>query len=100
MEQWYECYTRKCSVRHIKGNVSVQTHRIRNYLQLLVFEMCRMKKEKKVIKQCLCCGRYFIPSKRMDSMFCQLPSINNPKKTCAEIGPQIKRQERRKLDPE
>lgn len=97
-EKLYECYTRKCSVRHIEDNVSIKTHQITNFLQLFTFEFCRMKKEGKMIKQCLNCGRYFIPAKRIDSIYCHAPSKQNPNKTCAEIGPQIKRKERRQSD--
>ena len=46
-EDLFTAYTKKCSVRHKNGNVTVETHQISNLLQLLTFEYCRLKKEKK-----------------------------------------------------
>lgn len=99
-EDYDEYYTQKCNVRHIKGQVCVNTHNITNLLQLLVFEICRLKKEGKIIKQCANCGRYFIPVKRRDSIYCHEQSPQKSEKLCCEIGPQIKRIERRKKDPD
>lgn len=99
-EDYDEYYTQKCNVRHIKGQVRVKTHNITNLLQLLVFEICRLKKEGKVFKQCANCGRYFVPVKRRDSIYCHEQSPQKPEKLCCEIGPQIKRIERRKNDPD
>ena len=98
-ENYDEYYAQKCNVRHIKGQVCVKTHNITNLLQLLVFEICRLKKEGKILKQCANCGRYFIPVKRRDSIYCHEQSPQKPEKLCCEIGPQIKRIERRKNNP-
>lgn len=92
-------YSKKCSVRHEKGAVSVETHQITNLLQLLTFEYCRLKKENKLLKQCDNCGRIFIPQHRSDSIYCGAVSPQNPEKTCSEIGAQLKRQKKRSENP-
>lgn len=94
----YEGYTRKCSVRHKDGNVSVETHSISNTIQLLTFEYCRLKKEGKAVKICANCGRYFIPPNRIDAIYCPAPSPQDPSRSCSEVGPQARRTERRKRD--
>ena len=38
------------------------------------------------IKICKNCGRYFIPLNRHAEVYCDLPHINNTKKTCRELG--------------
>ena len=98
-DEMYDVYVKKCSVRHINGSVSVETHEITNLLQLLTFEFCRLKKEGKAVKICANCGRYFIPPHRIDSKYCSLTAPQDPSKTCNEIGPQVQRAEKRKTDP-
>ncbi|MCD7826388.1 MAG: DUF6076 domain-containing protein [Clostridiaceae bacterium] len=98
-DKLYSYYTRKCSVRKTKDGKSVETYQITGLLQLLVFEYCRMLKEHTVIKICSNCGRYFIPGKRIDTIYCSAPSPQNPTKSCKEIGAQIKRNEERRTDP-
>lgn len=97
-EDLYKNYTRKCSVRHKLGYVSVETCQITNLLQLLTFEFCRMKKEGKVIKKCVNCERFFIPIGRNDSIYCHASSPQNPDKKCSEVGPQNKRNQKRQYD--
>lgn len=94
-EDFYTLYKRKCNVRKGNGNVSAETHQITNYLQLLVFEYYRLKKEGKAVKICANCGRYFIPKNRSDSIYCDAPAPQNPTRTCKEIGSQVKRAEER-----
>ncbi len=98
-EELYDLYTRKCSVRHKNGNVTVGTVRMKSFLQLLTFEYCRMKKENKLLKNCENCGRYFIPLKRSDSIYCHAPSPQNPKKTCSEVGANFRQTVKRRIDP-
>lgn len=98
-EELYEVYTRKSSVRHKNGNVTVDTVAMTSFLQVLVFETCRMKKEHKPIKICENCGRYFIPPKRSDSIYCPAPSPQSPEKTCAEVGANFRKTEKRRTDP-
>lgn len=94
-----DLYMRKCSVRHKNGNIVVDTVQIKSFLQLLTFEYCRMKKENKLLKICKNCGRYFIPPKRSDSIYCPAPSPQNPEKACSEIGANFRQTVKRRNDP-
>ena len=98
-EELYEAYTKKCSVRHKNGNVTVETVALTSFLQVLIFETCRMEKEHKPIKICENCGRYFIPPKRSDSIYCPAPSPQNPEKSCSEVGASLRWAEKRRTDP-
>ena len=98
-EELYEGYTRKCSVRHKDGNVTVETHGISNTIQLLTFEYCRLKKEGKVVKICANCGRYFIPPNRIDAIYCPALSPQDPSRSCSEVGSQARRTKKRNRDP-
>jgi len=40
----------------------------------------------KTIRQCKNCGKYFIPSKRSDTLYCDNPSPEAPEMTCKEYG--------------
>ena len=57
-----------------------------------------MKKENVMIRFCANCGKLYCPSKN-NSIYCPDPAPQNPNKTCREIGPQIRRKEKRILDP-
>ena len=98
-EELYDLYTRKCSVRHKNGTVTVDTVQMKNFLQVLTFEYCRMKKENKPLKICENCGRYFIPPKRSDSIYCPAPSPQNPDKPCSEVGANFRQTVKRRNDP-
>lgn len=95
----YASYTKKTNVRTKKDAVHLNTYLITSTTELLIFEYSRLKKKNKIIKQCKNCNRYFIPKGRKDATYCFLPSPQNPDKTCAEIGPQLARIERRRSDP-
>lgn len=98
-EDLYECYSKKCNTRRKKGHVSVETVQIINFLQLLTFEYYRMKKMGKAIKECANCGCLFIPTGRGDSIYCTLPDPTHPRKTCKEIGAQLRRTAKRRSEP-
>lgn len=98
-DEVYDLYARKCSVRKRRGMVSLGVHNLRSPIQLLIFEYCRMRKENKAFKQCLNCGRFFIPGKRIDTKYCSLPSPQDEARSCSEIGPQLARSRKRRKDP-
>lgn len=95
----YEVYTRRCSVRREEGHVLVETVSITNFLQLLTFEHCRLKKAKKAIKECANCGRLFIPLGRVDTIYCPFPAPGYSGKSCKDIGAQLRRTQKRQSDP-
>ena len=98
-EELHDLYTRKCSVRYKNGKFLVDTVQVKNFLQVLIFEYCHMKKENKPVKICENCGRYFIPLKRSDSIYCYAPSPQNPEKSCSEVGANYRQTVKRRNDP-
>ncbi len=71
---------------------------IKNFIQLLMFEYCRMKDTRKAIKICVNCGRFFIPQGRVDTLYCPLPSPGYSGKTCRDVGAQLRRKQKREDD--
>ncbi|MDY3971414.1 MAG: DUF6076 domain-containing protein [Clostridia bacterium] len=51
------------------------------------------------LKRCENCGRYFIPFNRSDTMYCDEPAPQNPKKTCKEFASQELSYKKLKSDP-
>lgn len=43
-----------------------------------------MEKSNKTVKECECCGRLFLPSRKSDK-YCRLPNLEFKHKTCNEI---------------
>lgn len=52
----------------------------------------------KTIRQCQICGKYFIPAKRADTLYCDNPSPEVPEMTCKEYGNRRLWYERQKED--
>lgn len=52
----------------------------------------------KTIRQCQNCGKYFIPLKRVDTLYCDNPSPEAPEMTCKEYGTRRLWYERQKED--
>ena len=52
----------------------------------------------KTIRQCQNCGKYFIPAKRSDTLYCDNPSPEDPEMTCKEYGNRRLWYERQKDD--
>ena len=52
----------------------------------------------KTIRQCQICGKYFIPAKRADTLYCDNPSPEAPEMTCKEYGNRRLWYERQKED--
>lgn len=57
-----------------------------------LIETLKIKNGKEKI--CKNCGRPFLCVERTDQHYCNRPSPQNPKKTCAEIGPKLVYQQR------
>lgn len=94
----FDEYTKKCSVRHKNGTTTVEAVHLSNFLILLLFEYCRMKKEGKVLKICAYCGGIFIPEGRRDTKYCSVPQDSG--KLCSEIGPRLKYAKKIENDPD
>ncbi|MBQ8910638.1 MAG: hypothetical protein IJY91_06330, partial [Oscillospiraceae bacterium] len=52
----------------------------------------------KIIRKCQNCGKYFIPAKRSDTLYCDNPSPEAPEMTCKEYGTRRLWYERQKTD--
>lgn len=52
----------------------------------------------KIIRKCQNCGKYFIPTKRSDALYCDNPSPAAPEMTCKEYGTRRLWYERQKND--
>lgn len=98
-EEMWDVYTRKCSVRRTEATQTVELLNISSYIELLTFECCQMKKKNKVVKICANCGRYFIPPKRNDSIYCPAPAPDDPSRTCQQVGANRKHARKVKEDP-
>ena len=98
-EEYYNVYKRKCKIRRRNQKTYIEFVNIQTPLELLLLDYCRMKKNNQIIKQCVNCGRYFIPKGRNDTMFCDAPSPQDSEKTCKEIGSLEIRKKKLKNDP-
>lgn len=97
--EYYSIYKKKCKIRKRNQKTTIEFVNIQTPLELLLLDYCRMKKNNQIIKQCVNCGRYFIPQGRNDTMFCDAPSPQNQEKTCKEIGSLEIRKRRLSNDP-
>ena len=52
-----------------------------------------------VLRKCRNCGKYFIPSSRSDSKYCNNVSPQNPSKTCRDIGSKLFYKDKRDSNP-
>lgn len=69
--------------------------RLQNIAMASFIELARREK---IIRQCQNCGKYFIPSKRADTLYCDNPSPEAPEMTCKEYGNRRLWYERQKED--
>ena len=86
---WYDRDSRKFST----------VYEMQSMRALLAFEFVHMQDSGSVIRQCQNpkCGKYFV-AKRKNAIYCNSPSPQNYMKTCHEVYPQIKSEQRRKKD--
>lgn len=98
----YPVFSKKCSNQRVKKTEKYEIRKITTFtlkmpIQVLEFEYCRMKKTGNFLKKCANCGKYFV-AKNKRRIFCNNPSPQNPDRSCKEIGPQIRRQQKRETD--
>lgn len=103
-DRMYPVFGKKCSNRRVKKTEEYEvrewtTFNIKMPIQVLEFEYCRMRKTGNFLKKCANCERYFI-AKNRKMIFCENLSPQNSNRNCKEIGPQIRRQQKRKTDME
>lgn len=100
-DRMYPVFGKKCSSRRVKKTEQYEirertTFNIQIPIQVLEFEYCRMRKTGRILKKCANCGRYFVAKDRK-TIFCNNPSPQNPDRSCKEMGPQIRRQQKREI---
>lgn len=76
-----------------KDNEINLMYSVPDVFSLIAMDLNETQKEKIQIKQCENCGKYFIPSKRSDEIYCN--RIFRDHKTCKQIG----YEEKEKKDP-
>lgn len=70
------------------NNIFNSRYSITDLRQLLYFDVGKIVENNILIKQCSNCGKYFIPEKRKDEIYCN--NIFRSGHTCREIGPALK----------
>lgn len=84
-----------CELYDIFSNIdSLQTTKYlysfmtRSFLccHILVCSLLEIARQGKTVKKCQNCGKYFIPTKRSDTLYCDNPSPMAPEMTCKEYG--------------
>ncbi|MCH4034722.1 MAG: DUF6076 domain-containing protein [Lachnospiraceae bacterium] len=109
-EQYERVLTELETSDHIDGlQVKIQYDRdskkfstvyeIQSMRALLAFEFVHMQDCGTMIKQCQNpeCGKYFV-ARRKNAIYCNYPSPQNYQRTCHEVYPQIKSEQKRKKD--
>ncbi len=101
-DRMYPVLGKKCSSRRVKKTEEYEirertTINIKMPIQVLEFEYCRMRKTGNFLKKCVNCERYFV-AKNRKMIFCNNPSPQNQDRSCKEIGPQIRRKQKRETD--
>lgn len=77
-------------IMNLEGRLA-SIYTIRNSVSLFLFELAHVLETDAIIKKCKNCGNYFVPQTRIDSIYCNYRSPQNPNKLCKEIGAQITR---------
>lgn len=101
-DRMYPVFGKKCSNRRVKKTEQYEvrewtTFNIKMPIQVLEFEYCRMRKTGNLLKKCANCKRYFV-AKNRKMIFCNNPSPEKQDRSCKEIGPQIRRKQKRETD--
>lgn len=74
------------SIQAETHNRFIEIYTTGNPVLFLLFEFCNMIKSEITIKPCANCGKYFIPQKRSDAIYCDRPSPQDDSMTCKEYG--------------
>ncbi len=81
VEYIYKC----CQKQKVK---MVTAYELKDFEDFIVASLTELLKNKKNIKKCENCGRYFL-AKRSDAKYCDYPSPQNKNKTCKEYAPAV-----------
>jgi len=73
-------------------------YNIKSSMSLLLFEIAHSLNNNTKFVKCKNCGEYFVPTGRVDSLYCGYPSPQNKEKACRDIGAQATRAKKMKND--
>ena len=99
-----ELFTDFLSMQHIDYNIVSMKKGLkpiytpRTPLSLFIFELSNMLEYGTTLVKCKNCGKYFVPSGRNDTKYCNYESPQTKGKTCKEIGAQLSRVKKEKED--
>jgi hypothetical protein len=79
-------------------NVMTLNYECEELEHILIATLDHLVKNGLVIKRCGNCGKYFVPLRRSDAIYCDRPSPFNPARTCKEDGSQRAFEEKLKVD--
>ena len=71
---------------------------IKSSISLALFEFAHIIEKSVIVKKCKNCGQFFVPEGRSDIIYCNEVADKNHGKTCREIGAQILRSKKEKMD--
>ncbi len=81
----------------LEGSLS-NVYGIQNAISLLAFEFANAFNNNVNFAKCRNCGRYFVLTGRIDSVYCSYPAPSYGKRTCKEIGAQVTRRNKEKSE--
>lgn len=81
----------------IEGELT-PVYTLNNAMSLILFDFAQVHKLNVGFVKCKNCGKYFVPEKRTDSIYCSYPLSDDPTKNCKDVGAKITRAEKEKTD--
>lgn len=79
-------------------NELTPVYTLRSAMSLLLFDFAQVYKNNIGFVKCKNCGKYFVPIGRSDSKYCPFPLVEDPSKSCKDVGAQNARAEKEKND--
>lgn len=77
-----------CSKDLLKKKYTYSVTEHSRFAAILVSSLLELARNSKTIRKCANCGRYFIPQKRSDTMYCDAVSPQSAEMTCKQYGSQ------------
>ena len=89
LTEWYDVFEKniKPAIDGVHSYTIEPSNSIASKLErVAMISLKELSDRGKVIRKCQICGRHFVPANRSDTLYCDNPSPENPKKTCKEYG--------------
>lgn len=84
LSELYDIFSTVASRPAAKYQYPVNTWQLCSHI--IVCSILELARQGKTVKKCQNCGKYFIPTKRSDTLYCDNPSPMAPEMTCKEYG--------------